>query len=251
MGLSVSLALVFALGGQGAGCALGERERAPSAHVGSATEIAEIEAARHVQYESLQLTRLEPAVLARTEGRAVRHGRVLLLSLESGKRMPFESPGDPKDMECESAALGVCTYFTLIADLPSRHAFVVAELGYEYVDFRLVDDRTGQQLVLPGVPIFEPDGPKFLVICDAVNRSDRSIEVWRRDGDSGMREFRYNTSAETTLFETEFVRWDGDKIVLTRTDGADEAQRAARRWPAELVREPGGWRFHFRGPSNQ
>jgi hypothetical protein len=219
--------------------ACASRERI-DVNAGVLAEQAQLDAARLAQYETRDLMALEPAVLEAAGGRVVRAGPVLRLPLRSGGWASF------KNVEAGCVdALDTCRRYVLIADLRSRHAFVVAELGAESADFHLVDNRTGQKLSLLGVPVFQPNGTRFLVIDLS---GERSIRVWRWDVDGAALEFRYDTSGESDYFETEFVRWDEDRIELIRTDGRDAAERKIRRWPAELVRGPEAWRLVFRAP---
>ncbi len=106
-------------------------------------------------------------------GNARRLGTVLMLKTISGAEviLPNDDSGCPKPPHM---VLGSnCVTYTLVADLPSEHLFVVAQLYYEGGGYLLIDDRSGSRLAVPAVPQFAPDHSAFA-------RRDIFLQEWER-----------------------------------------------------------------------
>jgi len=125
-------------------------------------------------------------------GRAIPDGVGLSLVLTSGRhlRMINNTRGCPRDDQTLDD--GNCYRYVLVEDLPEQHAFIVGEDYYEGESLFLIDDRTGHQTGLDGMPVFSPDGSRFLINDDdEASDHDNNIEIWRRDGDSAAIEWAH------------------------------------------------------------
>ena len=123
-------------------------------------------------------------------GRAIPDGSGLSLVLTSGRhlRMTNNVRGCPR--EAHGFDDGNCYRYSLVADMPDQHAFIVAEDYAEGESLLLIDDRTGRQTGLDGMPVFSPDGARFF-INDEARDHDNNIEIWRRDGDGATIEWSH------------------------------------------------------------
>ena len=125
-------------------------------------------------------------------GRAIPDGAGLSLVLTSGRhlRMTDNTRGCPRDDR--GLDDGNCYRYSLVADLPDQHAFIVAEDYSKGESLLLIDDRSGRQTGLDGMPVFSPDGSRFIVNDDGeANDHDNNIEIWRRDGDGAVMEWAH------------------------------------------------------------
>ena len=125
-------------------------------------------------------------------GRAIPDGAGLSLVLTSGRhlRMINNTRGCPRDDQ--GLDDGHCYRYALVGDLPDQHAFIVSEAYYEGESLFLVDDRTGRQTGIDGIPVFSPDGSRFFIDDDdEANDHDNNIEIWRRDGDGAVMEWAH------------------------------------------------------------
>ncbi len=136
----------------------------------------------------------DPAVLdgAIKAGRAVADVNGLTLVLTNGKRLSLANltAGCPTgDKQLDDAN---CKHYLLAADLPAQHAFVVQVLYYEGAGQLLIDDGSGRQTDIDGMPVFSPDGSRFFINDDdELNDHDNNLEIWRRDGDSASLEWAH------------------------------------------------------------
>ena len=125
-------------------------------------------------------------------GRAIPDGSGLSLVLTSGRhlRMINNTRGCPRDDQGFDD--GHCYRYVLVGDLPEQHAFIVGEDYAKGESLFLIDDRTGRQTPLDGMPAFSPDGTRFFVTDDdEANTHDNNIEIWRRDGDGAVMEWAH------------------------------------------------------------
>jgi hypothetical protein len=161
-----------------AGLALAILSACPAAALGRAdVEDAQLRAALAAEGDSARLAALEPTLLASDRTRTKRGGLVLRLTLTTGRQLQI------KDQPCSEAALMHCGQHRLVADLPSRHAFLVYLALYEGAEYWLVDDRSGRKIVLPAAPSFSPDASVFVTIDNDLAYGDSGIQVWGRSGD--------------------------------------------------------------------
>ena len=124
-------------------------------------EDAELRALGAAAYDSAATRALEANVLAHAGARAKREGDALSLTTEHGGPVVLTNkPG------CEDETEDNCIFFTLAADLASRHAYVVAISFYEGSDFLLIDDRSGRRTQISGAPRFAPGEDALFVTID-------------------------------------------------------------------------------------
>lgn len=193
---------------------------------------------------------MEKNALAASQGRASRQGEVLTLTRATGKPVTLRNHLKPCDGISEEP-VGDCLRFNLVADLPSRHAYVVAKAGYEgCAELLLVDDRKGRQTTFADVPVFSPDDERLLIQneCEMDGSvSENHFEIWKRAGDGWALEWFYTTeqamAADKTLktmFSSNVVSWRGNRIDLTLSAPA-YGQSEARHWTGTLTRIHGRW----------
>jgi len=174
-------------------------------------------------------------------GRAERHGDDLVLRPARGDRLVFT---DHKQA-CESDDVDNCIGFALMGDFRKSNAWVLQKFYYEGGSFVLIDDRSGRQTDLNGMPVFSPDGRKFLVTpYDLENGAGpNNMEIWRRDGEGAVLEWAH--TFEQALAEapdlqipylTEGVTWHKDGIVLRFSD-----LETGRKWSGSLIHDAAGW----------
>ncbi len=84
------------------------------------------------------------------------------------------------------------------APSPSPARLVVQQFLYEGSSFVFVDDASGRSLRLEAMPVFSPDGQRFLVAPhDLENETGpNNLEIWRREGDGAVLEWAH-TLAQT------------------------------------------------------
>ncbi len=74
-----------------------------------------------------------------------------------------------------------CVQYYFLADLPTRHAFLVARNVDSVVDFLLIDDRSGRRVTLRGIPRYSDVSQVFIVMnCGGPARGN-ALELYRRD----------------------------------------------------------------------
>lgn len=208
------------------------------------SEDAALAAARR---EYLNRPGMEADALAAAHGRAVRKGDGLSLNLANRPTVTLADNG----AACADDNAVDCVRFTLVADLPSRHAYLVAKSYYEgCADLLLIDDRSGRQSTLADVPVFSPDGERLLIQneCEADgSASDNHLEIWRRQRDGWILEWAYTDqqayAADKSLqnvFLSNVVSWQNDRITMTFIDRA-YGEVPERRWLGALSRIHGRW----------
>ena len=187
----------------------------------------------------------DPGVLraATRAGRAVPDGAGLTLVLVSGRhlRMTNDTRGCPQDEH--GLDDGHCYRYGLVQDLPDQHAFIVREAYYEGDSLLLIDDRTGRQTALDGMPVFSPDGTRFFVNDDdEANDHDNNLEVWRRDGDVAVLEWAHpvkqvqvEAPALKEVYHAEVADWSPGNVITLDFSGE------RRDWSGHLTQGPKGW----------
>ena len=185
-------------------------------------------------------------------GRAIPDGEGLSLVLTSGRhvRMTNNTRGCPRDEH--GLDDGNCYRYSLVADLPDQHAFIVAEDYYEGESLLLVDDRTGRQTGLDGMPVFSPDGARFFINDDdEANDHDNNIEIWRRDGDAATIEWSHpvkqvhvEAPALKDIYHVSVSDWSKpERISLAFSSGR-------RDWDGHLTLGAKGWALDADWPKN-
>jgi hypothetical protein len=207
-------------------------------------EDAQLNAAAAVEYETSKTIALEPGIIAATHGRAGRDGASLVLKIAHG--LPLTLTSDKSGCEPPKFDEGKCYGFTLVADLPSRHAFVVADSDYEGGKAELIDDRTGTRTKLSQIPRFSPEGDLLLVFSNSDAGDGGLIQLWRRHGDQISKEWEISRDEAEGIgyYQTALVGWRHDEIRLDLTtpqmNGKPEVHH-----PATLTRGKSGWRLTF------
>ena len=159
----------------------------------------------------VRMARLEPAVIERAAGRITRQGAELTFSTVDGQKIAFRTRHECPDMEISPDN---CVIFSAIADIPSRHAFLVAAAYYEGADFRWIDDRTGRQTILPGIPDFAPMGGRFLTIDDR-DHVYPGFMIWKLEHDGAVPIWEHRNYINQLDYSGTFVRWtDPSRIFL-------------------------------------
>jgi hypothetical protein len=212
-------------------------------------ENAQLEAAIAAQYDTKELTALEPGIIKGSYGRAARDGSALTLRISHGRPLILTDDQSGCGTGADQVDESKCFEFTLAADLPSRHAFIVCEGHYEGSNVLLIDDRTGQLEILSTIPRFSADNTRLLVISNDESRDAGLIEIWRRDGAPVTPEWALTTEAASIgHYLTEFIRWDRAGIQLDLTNPAT-GKEPEQHHPALLVRHKSGWRLSFQQTS--
>jgi hypothetical protein len=193
----------------------------------------------------------ETQILANAGGRAKRDNANLILNPANGQRLIMAD----QRAACDNGADG-CESFVLMADLPRNHAFVVQNFYYEGSDIFLIDDRTGKQTMLNGMPTFSPDGTEFLVapFSDETDVGDNNLEIWHRQGDAWVIEWAHPFKLAyeedpnlNELYVTHVVRWDYNRIALSLfTEG-----NPFHPWAGTLTREVDGWHLSAKSPQTK
>lgn len=189
-------------------------------------------------------------------GRAVRSNGDLTFKLANGKSLTLQDDNRGCSGD-DNNPVELCHRFTMLADLPSRHFFLVVEGYYEGADFFLIDDRTGRETQIDAVPIFSPNGEYFLVQDDnEASEHENNLEIWRREGDGAVLEWAHSISQaiqetpQGLLYHTEVISWTGDEIALQFSIGA-YAQRPALKWTGSLKRQSDGWHLTAAWPKSK
>jgi hypothetical protein len=187
----------------------------------------------------------EPAAIAESGGRARRLGNILLLKI---------SGGAPLRLRNESGACvddDSCVEYRLVADLPSRHAYLVDKRFPEGGDSILIDDRTGRRTILPGTPLFSPDSQELIAVDNGclVNGCDHDIEIWKRSGDRFVLEWGHPPYELKEYPTIDLDRWDQPDrpTAWYSTQGFDPPPA---RWEAVITRRGGRWRMEATVPSH-
>jgi hypothetical protein len=181
-------------------------------------------------------------------GRAERHGDDLVLRPARGDGLVFT---DHKQA-CESDDVSNCIGFALMGHFRKSNAWVLQKFYYEGGSFVLIDDRSGRQISLTGMPVFSPDGKEFLVApYDEENDpGPNNLEIWRRDGDGAVLEwvhtFEQALAEDPSLkmvYLTEVTGWAGNRLALRLSEPETE-----RVWNGSLIRDATGWHLSALSP---
>ena len=213
---------------------------AQAAHADRRLEDAQMNAAIAVEDETTKTLALEPGVIAASHGRAKRDGANLILKIGHGPSLTLTD--DNSGCEPPKFDYGKCFRFTLIADLPSRHAYIVADSYYEGGKTELIDDRTGTRTLFSQIPRFSPDGGLLLVFSNSDAGDGGLIQLWRRQSDRIAKEWEIsqNEIRQLGYYKTALIGWQQDAIQLDMsTPGTADGPETHR--PATLARDNSGW----------
>ena len=212
-----------------------------------ASEDAQLKAALAPDAQPGQDKDPEARALVLSQGRAERRGDSLRLKLSGGRILKLFSR--PKD--CELDNVDRCVNYRFIADLPSRHAFLVDATHYEGGDILLIDDTSGRRTALPGIPIFGPDSQELISIdnCTAYG-GDYDLQIWKRAGDHFVITWKHETDALAAPVEKEVASWSRPNRIELRLRSEDWLGHPSRRWSGALVRSGSGWRLEAKTPDD-
>ena len=214
---------------------------APPSRADGAREDAQLNAAVAVENDWGDFQALEELVLRTTHARAFREHGLLTLLFGDGRELTFQ------DQECPRFAqnlVRVCVRYYLLADLPSRHAFVVLEKNQlAGGGIWLIDDREGQPTRLPAVPQFGPDGREFITLDNRFGNDTPDITIWQWHDGTAQAVWHHGFELDPIYHLTALVRWeDPDAIYL------DLWCASGPHWPAIVRRGPDGWRLEVTWP---
>ena len=124
------------------------------------------------------LEKKEPEAISAAQGSATRDGSVLTLNLlKGGKKVYRDSE------ECAGTQdWTLCTSYLLIGHGRSNHIFLLAKFQYEFTEFILVDEATGEETSVRSFPSFSPSGRYVLVLIMNDEELGFAVQVWRRNG---------------------------------------------------------------------
>lgn len=180
------------------------------------------------------LQRLESGVLAHSGQRAVRRNDALVLALPGGAPVVLTTQHN-----CARPTAESCVSYALVADLPSRHAYVVARNYFEGGDFLFIDDRSGRRVQLDGAPFFSPDDRMFATVCNDVEFDCADVQLWNRTPDGAVSVFAHHKSGD---YEIAFGGWTSDGVDL-ELQSYPGGLHPLRRWKARLHRVGNIWRL--------
>jgi hypothetical protein len=218
---------------------------APPSRADGAREDEQLNAAAAVQYESADLAPLEKLVLKTVRGRAAREGDLLTLYFGDGSDLVLR---DSSRCTAEDISNDTCVGYNLVADLPSRHAFVVVAGHYKGGEVWLIDARTGRKTVLPAIPQFGPDDREFITLDNGFAYGEPGITLWRwRDG-TGEVIWRHGVELDPIYHETTLVHWREPDAIDLDLSVAASVENPETHWPAVARRSPEGWRLESKWP---
>jgi hypothetical protein len=217
---------------------------AQAAHAERQVEDAQLSAAFSVEDETSKTVALEPGVVAASHGRAKRDGANLILKIAHGPSLTLTD--DNSGCEPPKFDYGKCFRFTLIADLPSRHAYIVADSYYEGGKAELIDDRTGTRTLFSQIPRFSPDGSLLLIFSNSDAGDGGLIQLWRREGGRIAKEWEISQDEAKRVgyYETALIGWPQDGVQLDLTNPEMNGKPETHH-PATLARSKSGWALTF------
>jgi hypothetical protein len=206
-------------------------------------QLSDIAAALNRHDNSLAM--LEPEALLASRERAQRSGESLLLKFAKGTSSIFEDRSECPPMNISEDN---CRRYQLVADLPTRHSFVLFVNYYEGGDFLVVDDRTGRTLKISGQPFFNRDGDLMIEIDNAEAYGDPGIRIWHRWGQEWLLEWKHSTEDDPIDHYTSLKQWNNDQILLDFwLEGAPNAP--IKHWNGMLIRQGKDWKLRVTWPS--
>lgn len=179
----------------------------------------------------------EANVIAAAPERAKREGSELLLKVGQGTWQKFVT------RSCEPASWDnkYCFSHYLMASLPSRHLYVLAKGYSEESDTILVDDRTGQELVVGGFPMFGDDAQRFIVLFKDDSDQAAHAAIYQLTSTIPQLEWSGHQLPIPFEFIGEFrmLQWKGDEILLKI--GSNNAAEKAH--IGKIVKANDTWQF--------
>ena len=121
---------------------------------------------------------LEPQALALAGHNAQRAGDTLRLHLRSGREKVYrDTPACANDKADDPSPQ--CHQFKLLAHARDWGLYVVVKAYYEAAEYFLVDDTTGDEVVLRSFPLFSPSGMQVLVLNVEDDEAGHLAQIWR------------------------------------------------------------------------
>jgi len=191
----------------------------------------------------------EPPLILAAKDLAERKGDDLLLKPSGAPPITFT---DHK-AACDNGDADHCDGFAFMGAFAKPRAMVVQQFFYEGSNFIFVDEASGKRIRLAAMPVFSPDGQRFLVApYDLENDiGPNNLEIWRRDGDGAVLEWAHTLaqthSEDPSLplpYQVKVRSWSGDRIALSLFTDVPEK----RQWRGTLVREGGNWKLSAKSP---
>lgn len=184
-------------------------------------------------------------------GLVERHGERLVVITGPGK-LVF----DDNKKACGDGNAGDCAIYDVVA-VPTG-AVAIRKFGFEGSDIWLIDTASGRKTVLTGVPVFSPDGHRF-VVSQFSNDSDHNLEIWRQNRDGLTLEwshpFKQSFAEDPALLHYpsdpklalppvfQVTHWQGDRIAL-----AVSTDDRKHHWTGSLIRDGKGWHLSAKSP---
>jgi hypothetical protein len=169
---------------------------------------------------------VEARAIAASAGRVSRNGPLLEVRLPSGgsKSLRDEANGNN------------AVRFVYLGELDSLPYQVIGIVPPQLPHMRLIllDERSGVQYGVPGVPIVSPDQQRFFIISTE-RWVDHSIQVWSLT-DTGPR-FEWGPGHDDQPIDGQ---WHDDSTVMYRVVDTDKGSRADTAW-VELPFRAGRW----------
>ncbi|MBN9546493.1 MAG: hypothetical protein J0I19_13555 [Alphaproteobacteria bacterium] len=191
----------------------------------------------------------EPPLILAAKDLAERKGDDLFLKPRNAPPITFT---DHK-AACDTGDADRCDGFAFMGAFPKPGALVVQQFFYEGSNFIFIDQDSGKRIRLAAMPVFSPDGQRFLVApYDLENDiGPNNLEIWRREGDGAVLEWAHTlaqTHAEDPSlplpYQVKVQSWSGDRIKLSLFTDVPEK----RRWRGTLVRSADGWQLSAQSP---
>jgi hypothetical protein len=168
---------------------------------------------------------VEARAIASSAGRVSRNGPVLELRLSNGtsKTVANETNRD-------------ITRFVYLGELDSLPYYVIGMVPPRLPELRMIllDERTGAQTAVPGVPIVSPNQTRFFVLSGEVE-AEHPVQIWSITA-SGPR-FEWAPASEGQPIEGQ---WHDDSTVMYRVDGPTQGSSGNTAW-IELPFRHGRW----------
>jgi len=187
-----------------------------------------------------QTTRPREAALIAASGAVVaREGETLVFDAPHGEPVKMTSNMWCPEMDITEES---CVEYILVADLPSRGAYVVQQAFYDSNDFVVVDAKTGAQTRVATPPQFSADGEYFIVVgFDLADGADSyGLEVYRRNEAGAASEWRLMHGDEHLgrVASARVLNWDKDGIAMEFDPG-----EAAPKWLGTIKKAGDSWRL--------
>jgi hypothetical protein len=203
-----------------------------------AAEDALLEAARlaNEKGDGDALRAVEPRAL-QGGAAANRQGEQLILHLGSGQDKAYQNAPECRDPEREAA----CQTFSLIAHTRARGLFVVAKFYYESMEYFLVDETTGEETVLGGVPTFSPSGKRVLVMLENDTNLGFVLQIWQRNDRRFLLDWSGSPYAGGMYTAYKFLGWPSEDRIELRAVMSFEPPKPDTSRHFAVVRNWQGW----------